>query len=148
MKDKESEAWWSELKSYEELSKNFKWCCKLVLEGGFEQRVLNELGHQLGLRFNLNYCPHCGTQLAEIPPKMFSRGCCFIFRDLGLEAFSFEETTVDEFGKEETNIHRLFMKHCIQCGGKLEDTFKQVDDNDSQHWSNNDNRCNGCGDCH
>ena len=114
--EEETIPWWKELEKVNNLQKRWKWCCKLFREGNFEEFIQNEIGIYVGLRLKLSFCPHCGRQMTQTPPRMHWHYCCYLFRDLGLEGMQFEEKVPDGYGGIETHIHRLRMNYCFHCG--------------------------------
>jgi len=136
-----TEAWWAELEEIEEKTRELNWCCKLIVEAGFEEFIQNEVGIFVSLRFGVNYCPHCGTLLRENLPLINSRTCCYLFRDLGLEALQYEENVVNDRGEREVVIHRLMMKHCFNCGRIM----KWDSDDDPGGWAGDGG--SSCGEC-
>ncbi len=113
-----SQAWWAEIEELTVRDSSLNWCCKLILEGGFEEFIQNEIGIYVGLRFRANYCPHCGKLLKEAP-SVFSKACCWLFRDLGLEGMQYEEKVTDDEGRVNVVLHRLFMRYCFHCGSPI-----------------------------
>ncbi len=113
------EPWWVELEEVEQSAVRLNWCCRLILEGGFEQFIQEEIGIYVSLRFSVNYCPHCGRPLKADIREDASGACCRLFSGLGLEGIVFEEPCVDEFGRVEFSVHRLFANYCFNCGKRL-----------------------------
>ena len=136
-----SQAWWAEIEELTTRDNKLNWCCKLIRECGFEEFIQNEIGIYVGLRFRANYCPHCGRQLKDSSPQIFSRACCWLFRDLGLEAMQYEEKVMDDDGTVNTVVHRLFMKYCFHCGSPIK--FPQKEDGDCPEGENLCS-CGGC----
>jgi len=130
--------WWEEIELYEELLADLQWCCKLFLEGDFEEFIEQEIGIYVGSRLHLNFCPHCGRQIGLRKPANDYNFCCYLFRDLGLEGMQFEEFKAD--GR--TEIHRLKMNYCFNCGNDLREFMKQPKDTKPQ-WKG-DKGCDGC----
>jgi len=143
IKEKDNSAkWWKELKELTERDKALNWCCKLFLESAFDVFVQREIGTNVALRFSLNYCPHCGTTLASVEPLVKSRGCCFLFRDLGLEGMQFEETILKDDDEADLTIHRLIINYCFHCGRKI----TRPSGEDECSW-NDSGDCDNCGEC-
>lgn len=135
--------WWTELRELEEKNKELHWCCKLIVRTGFDVFIQNAIGTNIALRFDLNYCPHCGTPLKKDEQVIESKSCCYLFRDLGLEGIQFEETILKENGQTDVIMHRLFMKYCFNCGREI--TRHPADD---PGWTN-DHNCisDDCDEC-
>lgn len=139
----DSAKWWKELQELFERDKSLNWCCKLFLESAFDVFVQHEIGTNVALRFSLNYCPHCGTTLVAQEPLVESRGCCFLFRDLGLEGMQFEETFLKDDNESDLAIHRLIINFCFHCGRKIIRSFGE----DDCSWSDDGGDCDNCGEC-
>ncbi len=118
------EPWWTDLEEAEHDAVKLNWCCRLILEGGFEEFIQEEIGIFVALRFRVNYCPHCGKPLRKEIIRDSSGACCRLFSGLGLEGLIFEEPTVDEYGNVEYSVHRLFANYCFNCGKRLRDKGK------------------------
>ncbi|NOX20490.1 MAG: hypothetical protein GXO99_04420 [Nitrospirae bacterium] len=118
-KNSSIQSWWNELEEAEQDAVKLNWCCRLILEGGFEEFIQEEIGIFVALRFGVNYCPHCGKPLKKAISGDFSGACCRLFSGLALEGLIFEEPTVDEYGNIEYSVHRLFANYCFNCGKKL-----------------------------
>ncbi|HHN65283.1 MAG TPA: hypothetical protein ENK09_07985 [Nitrospirae bacterium] len=136
-----SQAWWAELEDLSTRDNSLNWCCKLIRECGFEEFIQNEIGIYVGLRFRANYCPHCGKLLREKAPSVFSKACCWLFRDIGLEGMQYEEKVLDEDGSVNTLVHRLIMRYCFHCGAPVK---RKKDGDDGCPEGENLCSCGGC----
>jgi hypothetical protein len=138
-----SSEWWRELEKIEEKSRDLNWCCKLVTQAGFDVFIQNEMGTNVALRLGLHYCPHCGKSLNHGTPLIQSKGCCYLFRDLGLEAMQFEEPCMQPCGEIDIVIHRLLMNYCFNCGREIK---RNHSDNDGVSGTEDCN-CGNCDEC-
>ena len=144
LKEKDcSAAWWAEIEEIEEKRKDLDWCCKLIVQNGFDDFIHSEVGTYVSLRFGVNYCPHCGKTLKKVTSPVQTRACCYLFRDLGLEGMQYEEPSMKGNGETEIVVHRLIMKHCFNCGREI--NWESGDDPNG--WAGEDG-CNGeCDEC-
>ena len=145
MKEKDcSAAWWAELEELGKLDTNLDWCCKLIMQTGFEDFIQDAIGRFVTLRFSVYYCPHCGRLLKKEKPHIDSKACCYLFKDLGLEALQYEEPKINE--KEQTDyvVHRIIMKYCFNCGNEI--NWDPGDD--PKGWAGESScDCNDCDGC-
>lgn len=135
--------WWKELKELSERDKQLNWCCRLFMESAFDVYVQHEIGTNVALRFSLHYCPHCGTALTSEEPLVKTKGCCYLFRDLGLEGMQFEETFLKDNNEPDLTIHRLIINYCFHCGRKI----NRPSTDDNCEWNDDDHDCGSCGGC-
>ncbi len=134
MKDRQSQAWWAELKEYERDEIRLeKWCCKLVVQGSLQYEIEEMINAPLGLRLKVNFCPHCGRMLKRTILKTDVR-CCAVVRDLGIEGMQYEAP--------DGQLHRILVNYCFVCGRNMKEYIRKS--MEAATWRGCDCECNEC----
>ena len=108
--EKETVVWWEELKSY----KKDNWCCSVLKEGAVEEHLKFEFDDAVPVKFNVNYCCHCGKPVREgFKPKKEGKEdwCCRVMKSLRLEQLEFSGG-----GKRASTLQASY---CFHCGREI-----------------------------